>query len=87
MAKEWLNDVVQVMKSKNGNFYIKVTDDGEAFKKFVSNLKPGDAIFLNSQEDKLNDLCEAGKISEERRDELLEKTSFIRYNGTFSYEK
>lgn len=87
MAKEWLNDVVQIMKSKNGNIYIKVTEDGEAFKKFVSNLKPGDAIFCKSQEEKLHELADAGKISEERRDELLEKTGFIKYNGTFSYDK
>ena len=86
MAKKYLNDVAQILKSKKGLIYIKVTEDGEAFKNFLSNLKPGDAIFCKSQEDSLNEACEAGRMSEERRDELLEKTAFIKFNGTYSYD-
>ena len=86
MSKTYLNDVVQILKSKKGTIYIKVTEDGEAFQKFVSNLKPGDAIFCESQEDSLNKACEEGRMSEERRDELLEKTAFVKFKGTFSYE-
>lgn len=85
MAKTYLNDVVQIMKSKKGAIYIKVTEDGDAFKALLSNLKPGDAIFCNSQEDKLQKLLELGKITEERYNELLEKTDFIKYNGTYSF--
>lgn len=87
MSKEYLNQVVQILKSKKGAIYIKVTEDGEAFKKFVSNLKPGDAIFCESQEDTLNGMCERGVIDSDRRDELIGKTDFIKFNGTFSYDK
>ena len=86
MAKTYLNEVVQVLKSKKGDYYLKVTEDGETFKKFVENLTPGSAIFFQKQEDKLNQLAEAGKITHERAEELKEKTSFIIFNGTYSYE-
>lgn len=85
--KVYVNEALQVLKSKKGGFYIKITDDNEKFSQFRDNLKPGDAVFLQSQEEKINSLVENGKISEERGEEILGKTSFVKYNGTFSFEE
>lgn len=85
--KVYVNDALQILKSKKGGFYVKITDNEDLFKQFRDNLKPGDAVFLQSQEDKLSSLVENGKISEERAEELLAKTGFIKYNGTFVYEE
>lgn len=85
--KVYVNDALQILKSKKGGFYVKITEDNEVFQKFRDNLKPGDAVFLQSQEEKIASLVNNGKISEERGEELLGKTAFVKYNGTFVFEE
>lgn len=71
MSNEWLNDVGQLLKAKSGKLYIKFDKD--------FTVKKGDNITLKKKSDEINESFEAGKISEEKRDELLDKLSFVKY--------
>lgn len=86
MSKKYVNDFIQVLESKKGGLYIKVTDKNDVFQEFLSNVKPGDAIFLNNKEEERAAQVDEGKITQERADELQEKIGFIKYSTTFSYD-
>lgn len=81
MSQKWLNDVVQINKSKAGKIYIKFTDNSEVLEEFKSRLKPGGMISCKSKQTELDEALEAGRISEERHEELVDKLSFIKYVG------
>ena len=68
---KWINDVGQILVSKKGNLYMQITQDID--------LKEGDRLTMKSKKDEILESVKAGKISEERGEELLEKLSFIKY--------
>jgi hypothetical protein len=71
MSKVWINDIGTINKSKNGKLYIKVDKD--------FSVKEGDRLVLKSKKEDLLASAEAGKITEERCEELIKKLEFIKY--------
>ncbi len=71
MSKVWVNDIGTINKSKNGNLYINIDKD--------LSVKKGDRLILRSKKKEIEASVEAGKISEERGEELQEKLHFIKY--------
>lgn len=71
MSDKWINDVGTINKSKNGNLYINI-DKG-------FNVSKGDRLVLKSKKQEILDSVKAGRITEERGEELLEKLEFIKY--------
>jgi hypothetical protein len=69
--KTWINDVGTINKSKNGNLYINI-DKGFSVNK-------GDRLVLKSKKQEILDSAEAGRITQERAEELLQKLEFIKY--------
>lgn len=82
MSKRYINDPLQILQSKKGDLYIKVTDKPEVFEDFLKSLSPGQAIFLNNATEKRERLVEEGKMNEE----LADKLSFIKYETTMIVE-
>jgi len=72
MSKEWINNIGSINKSKNGNLYISVDKD------FA--VKKGDRLVLKSKKLEIEDSVKAGRIDEERGEELLKKLEFIKYS-------
>lgn len=71
MSDKWINDIGTIRLSKEDKLYIKVDK--------AITLEPGDVLTLRSKKDEIAQSLKAGKISEDRAEELLEKTSFIKY--------
>lgn len=71
MSKKWVNDIGTINKSKNGKLYIDIKKD--------FSVKEGDRLVLKSKKEEIQASVEAGKISEERGEELQEKLHFIKY--------
>jgi hypothetical protein len=71
MGTKWINDVATINKSKNGNLYIRVNKD--------FNAKEGQNLVLKKKADEISESAAAGKITEERAEELKEKLQFIKY--------
>ena len=71
MSKTWINDIGTINKSKNGNLYINANKD--------FTVKKGDRLVLKSKKQEILDSVEAGRITEERGEELLTKLEFIKY--------
>ena len=67
----WVNDIGQILKSKNGKLYIEIKKD--------FSVKEGDRLILKSKSKEIEESVAAGKITEERGEELLEKLHFIKY--------
>lgn len=84
--QKWLNDVLQIRKSKKGKIYVSITEDADLFDSFVSRLKPGAAIMCRKTTDDLEESLNAGKIDETRYEELLEKLDWIKYKGSMGPE-
>jgi hypothetical protein len=76
---EWINDFGSILESKAGNLYIKI-------KKGVE-LKEGDNILLKNHEESLMEGVSAGRLSQERADEILAKTEFVKYNLSIGPEQ
>lgn len=74
MSDQWINDVGIIATSKAGQPYIKFNKD--------VNLKEGDRLLMKKKSDDIQEQVDAGKISEERGEELKEKLSFIKYTLT-----
>jgi len=70
---EWVNGVGTINKSKSGNLYINIDIDEIV-------LKKGDRLTLTKKTDNIDRSVEAGKITEERAEELKEKLHFIKYD-------
>lgn len=83
MAKKYINNALQILQSKKGDLYIKVTDKDEVFQDFLSNLSPGQPIYLNDAVAKREEQLAEGKISEE----LFNKLDFIKYETTIIVEE
>jgi hypothetical protein len=71
MSKEWLNNIATINESKSGNLYIKVNRD--------FSVKEGATLMLKNKKQEILESAQAGKISEERAQELVEKLGFIKY--------
>jgi hypothetical protein len=71
MSKEWINDVGTINESKQGRLYINIDKD--------FTVKKGDRLILKRKSDDIQQSVSAGKISEERGEELLQKLHFIKY--------
>lgn len=71
MSKEWNNGVGQILESKKGRLYINI------LKPF--SVKEGDRLVLTSKKQELQNSMAAGKLSEEKGNELLEKLKFVKY--------
>ena len=69
--KEWINDIGTINKSKGGKLYIKADKD--------FTVKKGDRLVLKSKKEEILASAEAGKISDERAEELLKKLDFVKY--------
>ena len=79
-----LFSVLDIRKSQQGNLYIKVTDNAEIFQKFLNALKevgPGANIMCTKKADRLKQSLERGFIDQAKYDDLVEKLSFIKYEG------
>jgi len=72
MSDKWINGVGTINVSKSGNFYINVDIDSIT-------LQRGDRLVLKEKAKELEELRDAGKISDERCEKLKEKLSFIKY--------
>ena len=72
MSKEWINDIGTINKSKQGNLYINVDKD--------FTVRKGQRLILKNKKEEILNSVEAGKISEERGQELIEKLHFIKYS-------
>jgi hypothetical protein len=71
MSKQWKNNVGTINESKAGKLYINIDED--------FNVKRGERLILKSKKEEILDSVQAGKISEERAEELLQKLHFIKY--------
>jgi hypothetical protein len=72
MSKEWINDIGTINKSKSGNLYIKIDKD--------FTVKQGQRLILKNKKEEILNSVDAGKITEERGQELIEKLHFIKYS-------
>jgi len=72
--KEWINDFGSILESKAGKLYIKIEKDAE--------LKAGDTIQMQNHFDSLDEGVAAGRLSEERAEEIKVKTGFVKYKLT-----
>lgn len=87
MGKKYVNSIAQLLQKKDeSGVYLKITEDGAKFKEFLANVKPGDVIWMNKKQDDLDRQLQEGRIDEDRHAELSEKLSFIKLDGTFTYE-
>lgn len=68
---KWLNNVGQILESKAGKLYIKFDEDLE--------IKKGDTLVMKNHADEIQKSVEEGRLSEDFAQELLEKTSFVKY--------
>ena len=71
MSNEWISDIGTINKSKKGKLYIKVDKD--------FSVKAGDILNLKSKKEEIQSSADAGKITQERADELMKKLEFIKY--------
>lgn len=71
MSKQWKNNIGTINESKAGKLYINIDED--------FNVKKGERLILKSKKEEILDSVQAGKISEERGQELLDKLHFIKY--------
>jgi hypothetical protein len=71
MSKKWLNNIGTINQSKKGNLYIKINKD--------FNAKEGDRLVLKNKKQEILDSVQAGVITEDKGQELIEKLSFIKY--------
>jgi hypothetical protein len=74
MSNEWINDLGEILESKQGKIYIKFKKDCE--------IKAGDAVFLTKFKDDVQQRVEAGFLTEVDAESLLERCSFIKYKLT-----
>ena len=70
----WINDAGQILESKAGKLYIKFEKD--------FTIKAGDTMQMKNHFESLDEAVEAGRLSQEKVDELKEKTSFVKYKLT-----
>lgn len=68
MSDKWINNVAEIKKSKNGNLYIDVK---EGF-----SVEKGDRLVMKSKKE---EILNNRTLSEDRKAELVEKLSFIKY--------
>ena len=68
--KQWIH-FADIMKSKEDKLYIKVREDIK--------LEKDQMVVMKKKSEQIKQQFKNGFISEERRDELLEKLSFIKY--------
>lgn len=82
MSQKWLNNVLEIRKSKKGKIYVSFTEDKELFDAFVSRLKPGAAVSCRKTEDELTEALNADKINQETYERLMANVaSWIKYKG------